>query len=252
MVGGTRAGQQEVGRDVLVEHRHVHGLAARPVRVLAGDQHLAAPRGRQHALQRCQARRVVEDQQPVPRAGRPAPRGPARPGHRYPAGHERRAGPPGHRTRPPAQWAPRPPAATPPLARPGDGARTPAPRWSFPPRPDRTAPPPAGPPRHPPTAGHPGPPADSPGPPGTPAAASAAPAGSALPAAGTPLGQQRSRHGRRCTEPGAVVQVLPGAATVCAGPGLVGFPGVTFPWTVPAATPPPDAVMFTSRPAATP
>ena len=44
----------------------------------------------------------------------------------------------------------------------------------------------------------------------------------------------------------------PGSGYLAAGPGLVGFPGDTFPWIVAAATPPPEAVTVTSRPAATP
>ncbi len=42
-----------------------------------------------------------------------------------------------------------------------------------------------------------------------------------------------------------------GPGYMFAGPGGVGPGGVTFPWITPAATPPPDALMFTSRPAAT-
>ena len=64
--------------------------------------------------------------------------------------------------------------ARPPRPRPGDGARTPAPRWSCPRRPARTTPPPAARRRHPRPAGHPAPPAAPPARPGTPAAAPAA------------------------------------------------------------------------------
>ncbi len=57
----------------------------------------------------------------------------------------------------------------------------------------------------------------------------------------TPVGGHRSRG-----------QAPPPGYGYCgAGPGGVGFGGVTFPWITPAAVPPPDAVIFTSRPAAT-
>src|SRR5581483_5431158 len=57
-------GLQKLRRDVRLKYRHLAYTAHRPVRVLAGDQHLAAAGRRQQILYLGQAGRVVENEQP--------------------------------------------------------------------------------------------------------------------------------------------------------------------------------------------
>ena len=143
------------------------------------------------------------------------------------------------RTRPLAPPGPRWRTARPPRPQPGDGGRTPTPRWSCPHRPARTTPRSAAPGHHRRPAGRPGRSAAPPGRPGTPGAAPTGPGGwPPRAAADTPPAPRRPRRGRR---PPTRSQgpIRSGCRPAPARPGWVGFTADTSPWIRPRGHPAP-------------